>query len=203
MLESSFFDVSDHFRPESTVSAGPRWEIHGPDPTTRRPEPDRDAAPGEDCPPPWFHVRLALGDGAHADVLAVVADGRVAIEDVRVQPPLSADEFAALARWIEGPLEEACRGAAEQQGLLQADLGPRGGLVTAAGEPAGRRARPAWPRGTEGRRVAAEAYRAAQEEGRDPVLAVMYATGHSRRRSLRLISGARDAGFLAPRHNRR
>ncbi|WP_239092181.1 DUF6214 family protein, partial [Streptomyces sp. SID14478] len=49
----------------------------------------------------------------------------------------------------------------------------------------------------------AEAYRAAQEEGGDPVLAVMCATGRSRRKSLRLIAAARDAGFLAPRHNRR
>lgn len=37
----------------------------------------------------------------------------------------------------------------------------------------------------------------------DPVLAVMDATGHSRRKSLRLIAGARDAGLLTPRHIRR
>ncbi|MGW7613286.1 DUF6214 family protein, partial [Streptomyces sp. NPDC054766] len=53
------------------------------------------------------------------------------------------------------------------------------------------------------RQLVAEAYRAAQEEGVDPVLAVMGATGHSRRESLRLIAGARDAGFLTPRHARR
>lgn len=46
-------------------------------------------------------------------------------------------------------------------------------------------------------------YRAAQEEGADPVLAVMCATGRSRRRSLRLISQARDAGYLTPHHARR
>ncbi|MEU5778930.1 DUF6214 family protein, partial [Streptomyces venezuelae] len=40
-------------------------------------------------------------------------------------------------------------------------------------------------------------------EGRDPVLAVMCATGRSRRKSLRLIAGARDAGLLTPRHHRR
>ncbi|MFF9624361.1 DUF6214 family protein [Streptomyces griseosporeus] len=66
-----------------------------------------------------------------------------------------------------------------------------------------RRARPAWPRGIEGRRLIAQEYRAAQEEGIDPVLAVMCATGHSRRKSLRLISQARDAGYLTPRHTRR
>jgi hypothetical protein len=34
------------------------------------------------------------------------------------------------------------------------------------------------------------------------VLAVMCVTGRSRRKSLRLIAGARDEGYLAPRHNR-
>ncbi|WP_256725192.1 DUF6214 family protein, partial [Streptomyces acidiscabies] len=51
-------------------------------------------------------------------------------------------------------------------------------------------------------RLVAREYRAAQEEGADPVLAVMGATGHSRRRSLGLIAQARDAGFLTPRHIR-
>ncbi|MEV8015748.1 DUF6214 family protein [Streptomyces sp. NPDC086554] len=68
--------------------------------------------------------------------------------------------------------------------------------------PARHRARPSWPRGREGRRLVAEAYRAAQSEGRDPVLAVMRETGRSRRRSLRLVAAARDAGLLPPRHNR-
>nr|WP_069771995.1 DUF6214 family protein [Streptomyces sp. LUP30] len=67
----------------------------------------------------------------------------------------------------------------------------------------GRRGRPARPRGVEGRRLVAQEYRAAQEAGVDPVLAVMCATGHSRRRSLRLIAQARDAGYLTPRHARR
>ncbi|MER6571734.1 DUF6214 family protein [Streptomyces sp. NPDC001093] len=66
-----------------------------------------------------------------------------------------------------------------------------------------RRARPVWPRGIEGRRRVAQEYRAAQQQGCDPVLAVMSATGYSRRRSLRLIAQARDAGFLPPRHARR
>ncbi|WP_367039401.1 DUF6214 family protein [Streptomyces sp. Je 1-332] len=66
-----------------------------------------------------------------------------------------------------------------------------------------RRARPSWPRGRQGRLMAAQEYRAAQADGRDPVLAVMQATGRSRRRSLRLIAAARDAGALPARHNRR
>ncbi|WP_237773090.1 DUF6214 family protein, partial [Streptomyces luteocolor] len=66
-----------------------------------------------------------------------------------------------------------------------------------------RRARPSLPRGSAGRRAVADTYRAAQDEGRDPVLAVMCATGRSRRKSLKLIAGARDEGYLTPRHHRR
>ncbi|WP_369387609.1 DUF6214 family protein [Streptomyces sp. CG1] len=66
-----------------------------------------------------------------------------------------------------------------------------------------RRAWAGWPLGVEGRRLVAREYRAAQQGGVDPVLAVMSATGRSRRRSLRLIAQARDAGFLTPRHARR
>ncbi|MFI9151458.1 DUF6214 family protein [Streptomyces sp. NPDC053367] len=96
-------------------------------------------------------------------------------------------------------IEEQEEGAyAEEAG---AGTVPRAGLPPA--EPALHRARPSWPRGVEGRRLVAQEYRAAQEEGLDPVLAVMCATGHSRRRSLRLIAQARDAGFLTPRHARR
>ncbi|WP_329225269.1 DUF6214 family protein [Streptomyces canus] len=134
----------------------------------------------------WFHVRLAFADGAQVDTLAVVAEGRVSLEDVRAQPALSLEDLGALADWIEGPLLEAC------------GLAPPGAAEQLAG-----RARPGWPRGMEGRRLIAQEYRAAQEEGVDPVLAVMCATGHSRRKSLRLISQARDAGFLTPRHARR
>jgi hypothetical protein len=49
----------------------------------------------------------------------------------------------------------------------------------------------------------AQEYRAAQRDGADPVLAVMGATGHSRRTSLRLIGQARDAGLLSPRRAQR
>jgi len=136
----------------------------------------------------WFHVRLAFPDGARVDALAVVCEQNVSVEDVRAQPALSLDDLTVLADWIEGPLFEAC-------GLQpEAEEAESGGA---------RRARPAWPRGIEGRWQIAQEYRAAQEEGVDPVLAVMCATGHSRRRSLRLISQARDAGFLTPRHARR
>ncbi|TDT39005.1 hypothetical protein EV562_104248 [Streptomyces sp. BK208] len=134
----------------------------------------------------WFDVRLAFADGARVDALAVLSGQDVRVEDVRARPPLSLDDLAVLAEWLENPLFEACV------------------PVAARGVPAAsRRARSAWPRGREGRRLVAREYRAAREEGGDPVLAVMSATGHSRRKSLRLIGQARDEGFLTPRRARR
>ncbi|MFF1440180.1 DUF6214 family protein [Streptomyces sp. NPDC058295] len=175
----------------------------------------------------WFHVRLGFADGARVELLAVVCEGRVSVEDVRAQPPLSLVDLTVLADWIEGPLFERC----DEGGALEAaggqgigDTADRPDAADAADADGGygaegarepavagdadevfgpRRARPAWPRGIEGRWLVAQEYRAAQEEGADPVLAVMCATGHSRRRSLRLIAQARDAGYLTPRHARR
>ncbi|ARP73466.1 hypothetical protein LK07_30925 [Streptomyces pluripotens] len=159
----------------------------------------------------WFHVRLAFTDGARVEAMAVVNAGRVSIEDVKAQPALSLADLTVLADWIEGPLFEACGVATEDVFAFEGegDAGPEErGPGTDGGEEdvlygGSRRARPSWPRGIEGRWLCAEEYRAAQEEGADPVLAVMSATGHSRRRSLRLIAQARDAGFLTPRHARR
>ncbi|WP_405970323.1 DUF6214 family protein [Streptomyces sp. NBC_00988] len=157
------------------MSVWPAWEVQEHDGATS-----------------WFHVRLAFPDGARVDALAVVCEQTVSVEDVRAQPALSLDDLTVLADWLEGPLFEAC-------GLEPVPA--EGEEWTESG--GARRARPAWPRGIEGRWQIAQEYRAAQEEGADPVLAVMCATGHSRRRSLRLISQARDAGFLTPRHARR
>ncbi|MFC9503980.1 DUF6214 family protein [Streptomyces sp. NPDC057002] len=137
----------------------------------------------------WFDVRLAFTDGAHVDALAVVAGGCVGVEEVRAQPALSLDDLAVLADWFEESLAEACGAGAGPDS--EDCAGP------------GRRARPVWPRGAEGRWLVAQEYRAAQQDGADPVLAVMCATGHSRRKSLRLIGQARDAGLLAPRRARR
>ncbi|GHH10700.1 hypothetical protein GCM10018780_47540 [Streptomyces lanatus] len=135
----------------------------------------------------WFGVRLEFGDGARVDAVAVVSEGCVSIEDVRAEPALSLDDLAALADWIEGPLSEVC-GIGGERDVEDAESGP---------------ARPDWPPGVEGHWLVAQKYRAAQQAGTDPVLAVMSATGHSRRRSLRLIGQARDAGFLSPRRARR
>ncbi|GGZ35526.1 DUF6214 family protein [Streptomyces poonensis] len=165
----------------------------------------------------WFRARLAFTDGARVDALAVAAGDHVSIEEVRSEPPLDLDDLAVLADWLEGPLFEACVGARSGRSGASGPCGPPGasghpepsgssGALGPSGESrqkASRHIRPAWPRGTEGRRLVAEEYRAAQERGTDPVLAVMCATGHSRRRALRLIAGARDAGLLPPRHVRR
>ncbi|MEU0169917.1 DUF6214 family protein [Streptomyces iakyrus] len=135
----------------------------------------------------WFEFQLTFADGARVDALAVVGGGCVCVEEVRAQPALSLDDLAELADWIEEAVEQACG----------AGPGP-GGCGTQR-----RRARPAWPQGAEGRRLVAQEYRAAQRDGADPVLAVMGATGRSRRTSLRLIGQARDAGLLPPRRARR
>ncbi|AOR37552.1 hypothetical protein BFF78_36775 [Streptomyces fodineus] len=156
----------------------------------------------------WFQVRLAFPDGARVDALAVVHQGCVSIEDVRAEPALSLADLTGLADWIEGPLFDSCGverpsrcgGEEPPEERHEPEAGGERAHVLCAGP---RRARPVWPRGVEGRRLVAKEYRAAQEEGADPVLAVMSATGHSRRRSLRLIAQARDAGFLSPRHARR
>ncbi|MGW0707438.1 DUF6214 family protein [Streptomyces sp. NPDC002643] len=162
------------------MTVRPAWEVR---------EHDGDTA--------WFDARLTFPDGAEVEVLAVVRDGRLSLEDVRARPPMSLDDLAELADWIEGPLFESCGTGPEpvEEPAYEYPYGMPFG--------SGRRARPAWPRGVEGRRLVAEEYLAAQRSGYDPVLAVMCATGHSRRKSLRLIAGARDEGMLAPRHARR
>ncbi|MGW3625617.1 DUF6214 family protein [Streptomyces sp. NPDC000880] len=174
----------------------PVWELQGAGTVTSEPS-------GHEIPPPWFNVRLTFAGGARIDVLAVVDDGQIAIEDLRADPPLPLGGFAVLAERIEDPLEDACRAAASPPAPDEPEPAPlcAGGQAEAR-DPGRRRARPAVPRGSAGRRMAADAYRAAQQDGRDPVLAVMAATGRSRRKSLRLIAGARDEGYLAPRHNR-
>ncbi|MDO0917119.1 DUF6214 family protein [Streptomyces sp. DT2A-34] len=135
----------------------------------------------------WFGVRLEFGDGARVEALAVVCEGCVSIEDVRAEPALSLDDLTSLADWIEAPLFDAVGIGAEPD---REDLGPNPD-------------RTLWPGGVEGQWLVAQKYRAAQEEGADPVLAVMSATGHGRRKSLRLIGQARDAGFLTRRRARR
>ncbi|CAL9382843.1 hypothetical protein SUDANB176_01095 [Streptomyces sp. enrichment culture] len=155
------------------MSVWPAWEVREGERATR-----------------WLHVRLAFGDGARVDALATVSEGCVCVEDVRARPALALEDLAVFADWIEGPLARAC-GA--EDGPARGDGGGTGT----------HRGRSAWPPGPEGWRLVAGEYRAAQERGADPVLAVMSATGHSRRGALRLIGRARDAGLLSPRRARR
>jgi hypothetical protein len=173
VLEASFLHLSDRCPTDGTVSVWPAWEVREDERVTS-----------------WYTVRLAFGDGALVDVLAVVCEGCVYLEEVRAQPALCLDDLMELADWIEEPLAEAC-------GPVPRPAGDRHASAPT------RRARPAWPRGVEGRRRVAQEYRTAQQAGSDPVLAVMHATGHGRRKSLRLISQARESGFLTPRHARR
>jgi len=175
VLETFFLSLSDRDELDGAVSVRRAWEVRENDIATT-----------------WCSVRLSFDDGAGVDLLAAVCEGCVSIEDVRARPALSLDDLAVLPDWIEGPLLEVCGAASGVQGA------PAGG-----GSPGKRHARPAPPRGAESRRLVAGEYLAAQRAGRDPVLAVMAATGHSRRRSLGLIAWARDAGLLAPRHARR
>ncbi|MEV5874659.1 DUF6214 family protein [Streptomyces sp. NPDC052101] len=116
------------------------------------------------------------------------------------EPPEGLREVHPLEglRGVEAP-EEPREGGRPQR-RPEPESGGAQVIVLGAGP---RRARAGWPRGVEGRRLVAREYRAAQQGGVDPVLAVMSATGRSRRRSLRLIAQARDAGFLTPRHARR
>ncbi|MBY8842143.1 DUF6214 family protein [Streptomyces sp. SP2-10] len=160
------------------------------------------AEPGAGCPAMFAGTEA----GAGCPAMAVGAD-----------PGAGCPAVADGVEWGAGRV--AVAGGAEPGGGRLAPAGVTGpvpGHVAEAGRVAeaggdgseagcagSRRARRAWPRGVEGRRLVAEQYRAARDEGADPVLAVMDATGHSRRRSLRLIAQARDAGLLAPRHARR
>ncbi|MGW2511486.1 DUF6214 family protein [Streptomyces scopuliridis] len=293
------------------------WEVQGHGTVTGAGDP-RDGAARREILPPWVDIRLTFADGARIDVLAVVRDGRIAIEDAQADPPLALDGFAALAEAIEAPLHNACQVVAGRhrppapqpvdggvpadtpvaplaagsdegpQPLPEAPVSPEETkpevepppvhasasahasapvhastpapqpAPLAAEEPAGQpavrsteepaperapgpapvappesepavaqadaqaaapsaapeaaqeqdrsgrhRARPSLPRGSAARQGVAEIYRAAQQAGQDPVLAVMSATGFSRRKALRLIAGARDEGHLTPRHHRR
>lgn len=257
----------------------PVWEVQGYGTVTGAgPEPDGGAVRREILPP-WVDVRLTFPDGARVDVLAVVRDGRMAIEDAQADPPLTLEDFAALAGVIDSPLQDAWQVVADrhrpaerlpateipaadapavenpaadipaidipaveppavQPPAVELSVGARpaavqpvpqapppqdpaphapaavdaaveepadgGPALDEPADPPGRhRARSTPPRGPAGRIGAAEVYRAAQRDGVDPVLAVMAATGLSRRKSLRLIAGARDEGHLSPRHNRR
>lgn len=84
------------------------WEVQGHGTVTGAGDP-RDGAARREILPPWVDIRLTFADGARIDVLAVVRDGRIAIEDAQADPPLALEGFAALAEAIEAPLHNACQ----------------------------------------------------------------------------------------------
>ncbi len=204
--ETTFLNANDQYDPIQALPFPPVWEMQGHGSVTTV-----ESLPAYESAAPWFNVRLTFADGARLDVVAVIDQGRIAIEDMRADPPLPLQGFSVLADRIGDPLVDACRAAgqlpreapedAEESGVPESAVAEPGG--SAARPPARRRARSAVPRGKAGRRIAADVYRGARQAGRDPVLAVMGATGRSRRQALRLIAGARDEGYLPPRHNRR
>ena len=185
MLEASFLDLSERNAEDGALSVWPAWEVRELGGILS-----------------WLYVRLDFPDGAGVDALAVVSDGgSVCVEEIRAHPALSLDDLAVLADWIEEPLLDAFWAGERAAGRSPIPVAHHDD--PGASRAARRRARPAGPRGAEGRLLLAREYRAAQEAGADPVLAVMRATGHGRRRSLALIARARDAGLLTPRHARR
>lgn len=200
--ETTFLNANDQYDLHQVLPFPPVWEVQGHGTVTTV-----ESLPACELAQPWFNVRLTFADGARIEVLAVVDQGRIAIEDMRADPPLPLRTFTVLADRIEDPLEDACRTAAGQVPCAvtppDAPDAPDDRDRGSAPPPSRRRARTTLPRGAAGRQLAADVYRRARQDGRDPVLAVMGATGHSRRKALRLIAGARDEGHLPPRHNRR
>ncbi|MFE1173189.1 DUF6214 family protein [Streptomyces sp. NPDC058773] len=122
MSESDFYTVNHRYEAQGAPLEWPTWELraHGsaapaPDPAA----PDDPAGPGgPGCPlprldplGPWCSARLTFADGARVDVLVTVSDDHITVEDVRADPPLTLGGLADLARWIDGPLDDAFRAA--------------------------------------------------------------------------------------------
>ncbi|MEV5126672.1 DUF6214 family protein [Streptomyces decoyicus] len=166
------------------------------------PAPQGAAAPGEEPTGPTGVVR---GDSAVHGAATHSAAGHPAEPSADRAAEPSAEPSPALAA---SPTSSSP--ASSTPATASAPPAPAG--ASASSEPPPASAKPserarsavlARSRAGERRRVAADAYRQAQREGCDPVLAVMQATGRNRRRALRLIAGARDEGLLTPRHNKR
>ncbi|MDQ0963699.1 hypothetical protein QFZ66_007577 [Streptomyces sp. B4I13] len=228
MLEASFLDLSDRSAEDGTVSVRPAWEVREGGGTTswshvrlsftdgarvdllavvsggRVSIEDIRARPALSLVDltllaDWIEGPLFDGsddeDGAEGDG-EPLPDATPDVHDTRAADRTGTEDHAEAADGMGSADRAEGVGGAGHPAVAEAGHG--------AEEIFGpRRARPVWPRGVEGLWLTAQEYRAAQEEGANPVLAVMYATGHSRRRSLRLIARARDAGYLTPRHARR
>ncbi|WP_237773091.1 DUF6214 family protein, partial [Streptomyces luteocolor] len=82
MRDGSYVDVSDHYPPDDSVRVWSSQELRGYVSAAAADWPG--GAPGGDLPP-WVHVRLTFGDGAALDVLAAASEGRIVVDDPRVE----------------------------------------------------------------------------------------------------------------------
>ncbi|MCF3177166.1 hypothetical protein IPZ61_28100 [Streptomyces sioyaensis] len=197
--------------PSSHQPVPPPQPVHGPLPE-RQPEPagagagEGPAPSGTEAAAPVGAAGTVPGDGGAADATASGAGRRAETADgpsAELPADASADASAESPAEPPTPCASAtpsASSAASTPGTSPASTAPPGAVPPAERT---RSAVLARSRSGERRRIAADAYRQAQQEGSDPVLAVMLATGRNRRRSLRLIAGARDEGLLTPRHNKR
>lgn len=201
--------------PAGPARARPVWELRAYGTGVPPRESPRTAAhpphgPAHEGLPGWFDVRFTLDDGTRVDVFAAVVEGRVHVEELRTERPLPPRGLAGLAARLGESLDAACPAALRPRGTAPTVRGLGACPLPVAAAPRAADARRETEHPAAGRlrrraavqRAAAEAYRRARARGGDPVEAVMSATGYGRRKALRTISGARDAGLL-PRHARR
>lgn len=124
MSESDFYTVNHRYEAQDAPWEWPTWELraHGSAAPALAPDPaapdDPAGSRGPGCPlprldplGPWCSARLTFADGARVDVLVTVSDDHITVEDVRADPPLTLAGLTDLARWIEGPLDDAFRAA--------------------------------------------------------------------------------------------
>nr|WP_051839479.1 DUF6214 family protein [Streptomyces sp. NRRL F-5126] len=153
----------------------------------------------------------ALHGPLEAACASVMAPASAYDSTVRTAPPAPpspaiapepATQVAPVASPIGPAPEEQVQPLAAADGPVDGDAPPSAAPAVAAA--AGGRHRGHGAAGRRGGRRGdvVDAYRAAQSRGEDPVLAVMAATGFGRRRTLRLIAGARDAGHLPSRRRK-
>lgn len=154
MSESDFYTVNHRYEAQGAPLEWPTWELRAHGSAAPAPAPDP-AAPGDPsgsrgsgCPlprldplGPWCSARLTFADGARVDVLVTVSDDHITVEDVRADPPLTLAGLTDLARWIEGPLDDAFRAATgrpHRPRPTPRQPGPLTTSVTTSAEPDGR-----------------------------------------------------------------
>ena len=162
-----------------------------------------ESLPAYESAAPWFNVRLTFADGARVDVVAVIDRGGsrsrtcAPIRRCPCRASACSPTGSRIRSWTRAAQPGSSRGRRPR--TPRSPGCPRAPSPNRAGVPPGRP-----PVG--GRALPCRAERQAagsppmstavpRQAGRDPVLAVMGATGRSRRQALRLIAGARDEGL--------